>query len=112
MKVFVYGTLKKGRSNSSLLRNTKYLGESEKKGFYMVSLGGFPTVVHGTEEDSVYGEVYEITPEIFTSLDRLEGYPDLFNREEIPTEYGQAIIYFLTSSRETMYYPKVEGGKW
>ena len=111
MKVFVYGTLKKGFGNHHLLKDASYLGThiTEPK-YTMYSMDGFPAVSPiGTTR--IIGEVYEITTEILEDLDRLEGYPGWYSRETIITKYEPAYIYLMPNLENT-YRPIVESGEW
>lgn len=102
LKVLVYGSLRKGMQNDikyyaeNANSNTKLLGTTKIKG-KMYSLGAFPYV--NTKEDGVVvGEVYETTENqerLLYGLDRLEGYPAFYNREEVDTEFGKAWVYYI-----------------
>lgn len=83
-KVFVYGTLKKGRGNDRLLNGAKFLGNARTtSGAYTMYQGGYPMVL----ADGLFhisGELYEVdNPKILESLDRLEGHPDFFHRHSV-----------------------------
>lgn len=78
MKVFVYGTLKRGFGNNLLLSDAKYLGEDSLEGYDMLDLGWYPAIKRGT--GTVHGEVYEISPHILKRLDSLEGTPSYYAR--------------------------------
>lgn len=82
MKVFVYGTLKKGYGNNVLLNGTKFIEERTLKGYKLYD-AGFP-VAAPSEGNSIKGEVYEL-PENSPNLqwlDRLEGNGRMYNRTE------------------------------
>lgn len=81
MKVFVYGSLKKGFWNNVVLGNSNLLGEAfTTEDFFMTSVG-FPYIIPKnlvTKSDvnllPIKGEVYEIdTDETLRRLDNLEG---------------------------------------
>lgn len=57
MKVFVYGTLKKGFHANDLLGDSQYLKEATIKG-KMVSMEGFPAVTDG--DNDIKGEIWEL----------------------------------------------------
>lgn len=100
MQVFVYGTLKSGHGNHRLLQGSKFLGRSTVDRFKMYSLGGFPAVVP-SEDGVIQGEVYEVDDFTMTRLDRLEGYPNFYDRMIVSTEKGPAWIYYMhTPPRE------------
>jgi gamma-glutamylcyclotransferase (GGCT)/AIG2-like uncharacterized protein YtfP len=111
-KVFVYGSLKEGRSNAYLLSGSKLLGEAlTRPSFTMLNLGVYPGVVL-KGSTAIHGEVYEVSEITFARLDMLEGYPSFYDRMEIDTEYGAAWIYFLASPDDYSERRIVEGGIW
>lgn len=90
--VFVYGTLKQGFHNHSVLhKSAKYLGVARtyRHEFEMEDTGGFPVVhrVKETEGNYIYGEVYAVTPENVMSLDRLEGNGVMYEREKVQVKF-------------------------
>ena len=114
MRVFVYGTLKKGYGNDVLLDEARIIGEFSLKNFKMVSLGGFPAIDR-ENNSSVLGEVYEIDGDILYSLDRLEGYHpqdgnNLYEREQVLVDNELTFVYVMPGCLEQ--YPPVESGVW
>lgn len=93
MKVFVYGTLKKGFGNHVLLSESQCLGPDSLKNYSMFSLGYFPAIRKG--EGTVYGEVYEVTPEQLQRLDRLEGHPTFYERIPVVTNGNQEVQVYV-----------------
>lgn len=94
--VAVYGTLREGQGNWSwaLRGRSEQLGAAYLDGFVMYNTGGFPAAVRTTDGDSrILVEVYEVDDEVFSDLDRLEGYPTMYTREQVETEYGKAWLY-------------------
>lgn len=109
-RVFVYGTLRKGQHNHYWLRNTTALGTcATYSGFTLVSVGGFPGAVECGGQ-RISGEVYEISTHVLSRLDRLEGYPDFFDRKIIDTKFGSCWIYIY--QRAHGLEPKVMSGDW
>lgn len=100
MKVAVYGTLRKGQSNSARLINAKYKGTFESNPeFTMKSIGdSFPGIKVGGNTSVVF-EVYDVTKEERESLDQLEGWighnipSNHYNRKIIHTPWGRALTY-------------------
>lgn len=112
MKVFVYGTLKKGYGNSYLLESSTYLGKhTTEEEYTMYSLGAFPAIMH-SGDTSITGEVYEIDDSTLTRLDTLEGYPHLYSREVIATPYGDAWVYSMVANTYLLPNMIVESGVW
>lgn len=96
--VFVYGTLKQGYGNNRLLLSSEFIGATKTVDlFYMDDLG-CPMVFPSADEDAlpVWGEVYKVTDELVArSLDRLEGWPHIYDRKVIRTELGlDAWVYY------------------
>lgn len=101
-RFFVYGTLKKAHGNHGVLGNSIFLGEAvtNSKEFNMYD-GGFPFVsVNRNDEDNlgcIVGELYETyRKDIANNLDRLEGYPALYDKREIDVTTLDGITYIAT----------------
>jgi gamma-glutamylaminecyclotransferase len=84
--VFVYGTLKRGYGNNRLLSNATFLGEGETEGrFGLYNGSGFPFVSKNASVFSnIRGDVYAINDSELERLDRLEGHPNFYKREQAP----------------------------
>jgi len=96
MKVAVYGSLREGLGNHEVLNGAPKIAETfTGPEFKMISLGGFPGVLPGDKKVKV--EVYQVDDEeTKIGLDRLEGYPDFYDRKEVKLENGdKAWIYIL-----------------
>lgn len=73
-KILVYGTLRKGEGNHSLLRDSKLLETVRVPGYRMYSNGGFPYSVPVDDESCVItGEIYHVNDAVLEDLDGLEG---------------------------------------
>lgn len=93
-KVFVYGTLKKGYSNHSLLEGSEYLGKAKVYGGLYL-LGCIP-FVSLKEKGIVCGEVYKINNHTLSLLDALEGFPGFYHRSLIKTTRKNTVwIYHI-----------------
>ncbi|MGF1725149.1 gamma-glutamylcyclotransferase family protein [Photobacterium nomapromontoriensis] len=94
MKVFVYGTLRKGEVNASLLDGAICLGACTlQSGFRLFDLGDYPAAIISSGAPALVGEVYEITAETLQVLDALERYPDLYDRVPVMTPLGESWVY-------------------
>lgn len=117
MKVFVYGTLKRGEGNHGILvrSNAKFLAECETKhpDFLMFDTGYYPAVVPYPHSEgrgtTIKGEVYEV--EHLDNLDALEGYPDLYVRGQVPLSSGDNAWIYLYNHPIT-HLDSVPDGKW
>lgn len=78
--VFVYGSLKRGFHNHSLLKNSQSLGEAKTNPeFVMYSAGGFPIIIRG--KFAITGELYAVNSATLKKLDRLESNGRMYKRE-------------------------------
>jgi len=83
MKIFVYGTLKRGYGNNRLLQNAKFVGEKTLEGYKLYN-AGFP-VARQSYGDRVQGEVFEIADSDTMTLqliDFLESNGRMYDRTE------------------------------
>lgn len=98
-KVFVYGSLKRGFHNHHFLENSEFLGEIDIVGpFAMANLGSFPGLFLVKDRyNIVSGELYKVDEETFKRLDRLEGWPNFYDRVQIRLDNNEdwAWVYFL-----------------
>lgn len=110
INVFVYGSLKKGYGNhENHLGDQKFVKEVKIEGFDMYSVGAFPAIVDGTT--TIHGEMYKVSGEAFKALDRLEGYPNHYNRKLVKSTTGEeAWIYFY--KKPPFNQKKIESGFW
>ena len=108
----------KHQSNHYLLRNATFLGRVSLEGpWTMVSLGGFPGLVHHSDtkiKHRIYGEVYRINQDELDALDLLEGNGTFYTRTQIVTPWKKAWCYFAPPSflLKPDRYPVVESGVW
>ena len=96
-KVFVYGTLKSGKSNHYFLANAKFLGKARVGRNFKLYVSGLPYLVEESGDGAV-GEVYEVDNEGLMSLDRLEGHPNFYFRKPVKVKYEdnteeEALVY-------------------
>ena len=82
-KVFVYGTLKKGHGNHRLLAGSEFLGEGRTREKYALYSSGIPFAIKEEKVSKIQGELYLVNAATLTDLDRLEGHPGWYCREEI-----------------------------
>jgi gamma-glutamylcyclotransferase (GGCT)/AIG2-like uncharacterized protein YtfP len=83
MKLFVYGTLKKGYGNHPVLDGAKFIGNCRMWNAEMYTLGGYPGLKKTDKlEDCVDGELYEIDDAILKRCDLLEGHPKFYLRKQ------------------------------
>jgi gamma-glutamylcyclotransferase (GGCT)/AIG2-like uncharacterized protein YtfP len=108
--VFVYGTLKRGHGNHHWLAGAPFLGDAELPDVVLHDLGPFPMAVPG--EGTVIGEVYRIDAAALARLDRLEGFPRLYDRQLLSLSDGRQAWVYLGRPRQVRHAPQVDGGSW
>lgn len=113
IKVFVYGTLLSGERNARWAMDARRtpawaIGTIYDTGY------GFPAYTR-EGENRILGELLTVNAEGFRSMDRLEGYPRLYRREEItvfPSCGGQtrAWVYIMNALPKDAR--PIESGSW
>jgi gamma-glutamylaminecyclotransferase len=112
--VFVYGTLKRGFYNHSLLERAEFIREDQTEaGFVMVSRGSYPAVYQDpTRPDRVHGELFTVDDRTLRILDQLEspyGYKRILAKMLIG---GDLAWLYVVDSDVGHLFPEVEGGLW
>jgi len=87
--VFVYGTLKRGLSNSHYLSGQRFISEAcTQPNFRLVDCGGYPGMFAVSENGlSIVGEIWEVADECLARLDLLE--------DTVGGEYERVLIPLL-----------------
>lgn len=80
MLMAVYGTLRKGQGNHRFMSNSKFIGYGVLKGWEFC-VGRL--TIKNTGNGFVIVEVYDVPESDVPAIDRLEGYPYIYNREEV-----------------------------
>lgn len=81
--VFVYGTLRRGLRNHSLLKGAKFIGFAKTKERYTMYVRTIPFVNKNIKTSQIIGEVYLVDDETLSKLDYLEDHPHWYYRELI-----------------------------
>ena len=92
-RVFVYGTLKMGfHANAMYLADARLLGHFSIPGV-LVHCGGYPGLIR-TPHGRVAGQVFEVEPHVFKSLDRYENIDTgLYHRELVTIANEPTWVY-------------------
>lgn len=94
MKVFVYGSLKKGFHNNCVLGDSEFVCTDIVTGYSLVDLGSFPMALPDPN-GYIIGEVYYITPETLEALDRLESEGSFYKRELVDGDIEQNMFIYI-----------------
>jgi len=112
IRLFVYGTLRKGDVRSNMLEGgvSKFIKDIKTLPIYtLLDLGSFPALVI-SGETSIVGELWEIDDYTKKYLDLIEGVPMLYLDKEIELEENiTALAYVFEYNRG---YPEIESGDW
>ena len=109
MKIFVYGSLKKGFGNNSLLKTSIFIGNHTIQGYEMYNFGWYPAIIEGKLTDEVQGEIWEVDSTTKMYIDGMElgaGY-----RIEKTIIDGETVEFYVYKY-PIMYRNKVESGVW
>ena len=112
-KVFVYGTLISGEANAHWAGNARRQKAWTTGTIYDTGCR-FPAFVK-RGRTHVKGEVLTVDDDGFKSMDRLEGYPHLYRREQIQVHLvggGNVLawVYIMNNLRKDA--PVIESGDW
>tara|TARA_R110002012_G_scaffold319064_1_gene538643 strand:- start:1981 stop:2565 length:585 start_codon:yes stop_codon:yes gene_type:complete len=115
MKVFVYGTLKKGGKNHFFLKKSKFVRYETLKQHSIYDINhGFPLMFKTHDDAKVYGEIYEIDSDTLIKIDSLESEGRFYERvNDSKLDYE----YYVTMDRdkfESNHYKldRVKSGIW
>lgn len=104
LKLFVYGTLKRGGRLNAALEGQKFVKEiTTNAEFTLYNTGWYPAMCTGGST-AIKGELWEINEALVPRLDSIEGHPELFKRSEIELEDGSkatAYVYNRGTERFT-----------
>lgn len=110
--LFVYGTLRQGEPLSYVMENAEFLGVHMTPPKYkMIDLGRYPAVTPGGDTP-IMGEVYKIEDDYLDTVDRIECYPDLYQRTKIQTPFGKAIMYWMPEMKDAVCVQRISSGDW
>lgn len=110
MRLFVYGTLMRGRVNHGLLAGAERLGAARTAAaFELVDLGEYPGLV-AAGALSVAGELYRVDRATLVRLDAFEGHPLTFRRAEVTLADGGRAEAYLVAAHLAADRPRLAAG--
>lgn len=113
--LFVYGTFRMGCSEEKLIAGADLLGSAETVEQYALCLVNNKPVVTKRPMSTIKGEVYSLTEEMLTMVDRLRKHPHINKRELVPVKLNdgntvEAWLYFhMHPLRESVF---IESGDY
>jgi len=85
IRLFIYGTLKRGASNHAVLADQTFLGEATTvPGYRLFVVADYPGLVKDpTDRRGVQGEIWSVSREALRRLDDFEGVPEKLYRRSL-----------------------------
>jgi gamma-glutamylcyclotransferase (GGCT)/AIG2-like uncharacterized protein YtfP/cation transport regulator ChaC len=119
IKIFVYGTLRKGEANHVLVEEAACIAEQAWVSGSLFDTGyGYPAMKQ-TPTAKISGELYTVTENELTRLDELEGYREngknnLYERiqQTVHTDTGNHIAFLYVANKENLVKKKIPSGDW
>ncbi|WP_002147351.1 gamma-glutamylcyclotransferase family protein [Bacillus cereus] len=117
--VFVYGTLRKEQTNAHYMRGAACIADGAwTYGKLFDTNEGYPAMICSNEE-KVYGEVYEVNSDVLQKLDELEEYTgnagsDLYDRITQTIYFGdiETHAYVYVAQDREMLKKVIISGDW
>ena len=110
--LFVYGTLLRGETSHTLLKDAASLGPATTAAtFDLFDLGAYPALVFGGTT-AVAGEVYELEVRQLAAVDVHEEVPRLFKRERIELADGRNVEAYVLDRDQVRGRRRIRSGDW
>lgn len=121
MRLFFYGSLRKGEENYERFAiewptAMRDVATGHIRGFELVNLGTHCSIVPGPASATVIGDVFDVSDELFKSIDALEtGFG--YRRQTVVVEIGDgktvtADVYGFARPDELTQQPRIKSGDW
>ena len=94
--IFVYGSLKSGRSAHHLLAGAQRQSDGWLEGVRLGVVAGYPMLWVG--DQAINGEVYRVDPALIQQLDVYEGVPNDYIRLQRPLRDGRMAWVYMHPS--------------
>jgi gamma-glutamylcyclotransferase (GGCT)/AIG2-like uncharacterized protein YtfP/lysophospholipase L1-like esterase len=84
IRIFLYGTLKRGGCRSHVMRGQRFVRESRTIAKYrMYNTGSYPALVEDEDGLEIEGEIWDVDNDCLRVLDAIEAVPDLYDRKPV-----------------------------
>lgn len=110
--IFVYGSLRKGGSNHSILTSSKFIGCAKTVQKLIMRARAFPFVSDDQQVSFIHGEVYSVNSSVLRLIDQVESYDVLspqnswYEREKVLVKMGEGDLQNLR--KVEMYFNRKE----
>lgn len=110
--LFVYGTLMRGETEHSALKEATFIKEAATgDGYRLVELNARAALIKATR-GSVEGELYEVGSENLRQLDLLREAGRLYSREPVTLHDGQRADAYVMSEDQVRGKRRLPGSSW
>jgi gamma-glutamylcyclotransferase (GGCT)/AIG2-like uncharacterized protein YtfP len=82
--LFAHGQLREGARKQSIMSDSELIGTAETEAAYALFTMGEKAVITKRPVSKVKGDIYSVTDDKLTMLDRYEGHPRICKRELVP----------------------------
>jgi gamma-glutamylcyclotransferase (GGCT)/AIG2-like uncharacterized protein YtfP len=110
LRLFVYGSLRRGERNHAFLQGARYLGRTTTLPRYTLRHSGMTPGLAANGEQAVAGELYELDAVHLARLDRLGG--ALYVRGAVDLADGSSAEAYFMPESHVRCYPEVASGDW
>ena len=108
-KIGVYGTLKRHHGNHRLIKDAHLVDRAcVQLPMKMYDLGAFPALVPDDHLHDITMEIYEVDRAQYEAVERLEGYPRMYDRFSFIHNGDPVDVYYMHEARGT----EVKSGQW
>lgn len=112
VRLFVYGTLKRGFSNAARLDGAAFERRaSTSPGYAIYMVMGYPALVTASA-GVVHGELYGVSDEHIALLDAFEEVPHRYRRETIVLDDGTCADAYVGTTMAGSGHPMIDGGRF
>jgi gamma-glutamylcyclotransferase (GGCT)/AIG2-like uncharacterized protein YtfP len=112
VRLFVYGSLKRGGAHAAEMAGAAFLGSAvTAPGYGLWRVGDYPALCPASG-GTVTGELYLVSPGLLRELDAFEGCPELYRRIEIRLSTGEPAQAYAMGEEAIVGAPQIERGTW
>lgn len=97
-KIAVYGSLRTGMYNHSLLENegaNLVSTETLNVPYKMIPYSSFPALIPDNQNNNILMEIYEVNDTVYRRVERLEGYPSFYDKATTTDSAGDTVEFYI-----------------
>ncbi|MBC20119.1 MAG: gamma-glutamylcyclotransferase [Planctomycetaceae bacterium] len=110
--IFVYGSLRTGMPQHSLLAGARFLGETLTLAeFTLFDTGEWPAAITGGKT-AITGEVYAVPKDRLVEIDRYERHPSFFRRTQVMLADRRSAWMWIYVAQIQPHWRSLDCGCW